>query len=124
VITSDDYRFRVEKQVGESNAPTVATTVRNILASKNRKPSEAAVYLQFATPKLSVDGDSAAVTAFIKRRNVKVIIFDPAYTSLLKGNTKANASNVFALIGNLISISVEYNLGKGVKQLRLGGLGG
>ena len=28
------------------------------------------------------------------------------------------------LIGNLISFRVEYNLGKGGKQLRLGGLGG
>ena len=35
------------------------------------------------------------MTAFIKKRNLKVIIFDPAYTSLLKGNTKASASNVF-----------------------------
>ena len=105
------YRFRVEKQVavgmysGESNAPTVATTVRNICASKNRKPAEAAVYLQFATPKLSDDGDIAAVTAFIKKRNLKVIIFDPAYTSLLKGNTKASASNVFDMGAVLSKIS-------------------
>jgi len=31
-------------------------------------------------------GDLAAIQAFIKRRNLKVIVFDPAYTSLLKGN--------------------------------------
>lgn len=43
------HRFRVEKRVavgmysGESNQPTVATTVRNICASKNREPGEAAV---------------------------------------------------------------------------------
>ena len=105
------YRFRVEKQVavgmysGESNKPTVATTVKNILASKNRKPGEAAVYLQFATPKLSDDGDIAAVTAFIKKRNLKVIIFDPAYTSFFKGNTKASASNVFDMGAVLSKIS-------------------
>ena len=46
VLFLNHYRFRVEKRVavgmysGESNAPTVATTVRNILASKNRKPAE------------------------------------------------------------------------------------
>ena len=105
------HRFRVEKRgavgmySGESNAPTVAMTVRNILASKNRKPGEVAVYLQFATPKLSDDGDIAAVTAFIRKRNLKVIIFDPAYTSLLKGNTKASASNVFDMGAVLSKIS-------------------
>ena len=41
----------------------MATTVRNVCASKNRKPAESAVFLQFATPKLSDDGDLAAVTA-------------------------------------------------------------
>jgi len=66
---------------------------------------ESAVYLQFATPKLSDDGDLAAVTAFIKKRNLKVIIFDPAYTSLLKGNTKASASNVFDMGAVLSKIS-------------------
>ena len=112
------HRFRVEKHVavgmysGESNAPTVATTVRNILASKNRKPGEATVYLQFATPKLSADGDIAAVTAFIKRRNLKVIIFDPAYTSLLKGNAKASASNVFDM-GEVLSKITEACLAAG-----------
>ncbi len=112
------HRFRVEKHVavgmysGESNAPTVATTVRNILASKNRKPAEVQVYLQFATPKLSVDGDIAAVSAFIKRRNLKVIIFDPAYTSLLKGNAKASASNVFDM-GEVLSKITEACLAAG-----------
>jgi hypothetical protein len=112
------HRFRVEKHVavgmysGESNAPTVATTVRNILASKNRKPGEAAVYLQFATPKLSADGDIAAVTAFIKKRGLKVIIFDPAYTSLLKGNSKASASNVFDM-GEVLSKITEACLAAG-----------
>ena len=81
VLFLNHYRFRVEKRVavgmfsGESNQPTVATTVKNILASKNRKPAESAVFLQFATPKLSDDGDLATVTAFIKKRNLKVIIF-------------------------------------------------
>ncbi|MEI8372584.1 MAG: AAA family ATPase [Planctomycetota bacterium] len=111
VMFLNHHRFRVEKRVavgmysGESNQPTVATTVRNILASKNRKPAESAVYLQFATPKLSDDGDIATVTAFIKRQNLKVIIFDPAYTSLLKGNTKASASNVFDMGAVLSKIS-------------------
>ena len=57
------------------------------------------------TPKLSDDGDIATVTAFIKKRNLKVIIFDPAYTSLLKGNTKASASNVFDMGAVLSKIS-------------------
>ena len=116
------YRFRVEKRgavgmySGESNAPTVATTVRNICASKNRKPAEAAVYLQFATPKLSADGDLAAIQAFIKRRNLKVIIFDPAYTSLLKGNAKASASNVFDM-GEVLSKITEACLAAGATPI-------
>ena len=116
------HRFRVEKHVavgmysGESNAPTVAATVRNILASKNRKPSEAAVYLQFATPKLSADGDLAAIRAFIKKRNLKVIIFDPVYTTLLKGNAKASASNVFDM-GAVLSTISEACLAEGATPI-------
>ena len=116
------HRFRVEKRVavgmysGESNQPTVATTVRNICASKNRKPGEPAVYLQFATPKLSDDGDIATVTAFIKKRNLKVIVFDPAYTSLLKGNTKASASNVFDM-GEVLSKITEACLAAGATPI-------
>ena len=78
---------------GESNSPPWPLPSAISWLSKNRKSAESAVYLQFATPKLSDDGDIAAVTAFIRKRNLKVIIFDPAYTSLLKGNTKASASN-------------------------------
>ena len=116
------HRFRVEKHVavgmysGESNAPTVATTVRNILASKNRKSAEATVYLQFATPMLSVDGDLAAIRAFIRKRNLKVIIFDPVYTTLLKGNAKASASNVFDM-GAVLSTISEACLAEGATPI-------
>jgi len=43
---------------------------------------------------------------------LKVIVFDPAYTSLLKGNTKASASNVFDM-GAVLSTITEACLAEG-----------
>ena len=96
------HRFQVRQKVnvgiysGESGAATLQETFRRVCRSKgNRQPRECAIHWCFELPQLSSDADLRRISANIRRHQLRVVIFDPIYLSLLAGNPNASASNLF-----------------------------
>ena len=96
-------RTRVMLLSGESGAATIRETARRIAASHEMALADADVLWGFDLPKLGDSGDVAALKRTIERREVEVVIIDPAYLCMMSGDAEGrSAANLFDM-GSLLS---------------------
>jgi replicative DNA helicase len=89
-------RTRVAVISGESGEATLQETARRICAAKNVKLDRGCdVLWSFDLPRLNRKDDRRELTRFLKTQQVKVVIIDPLYLSLLTGRQGASASNLY-----------------------------
>ncbi len=107
----NDPRFSVPRRLrvgflsGESGEAAIQDTALRICNAKKISLAAARVIWGFALPKLSDHIDMVALREIIEEHRLDVIIIDPVYLCLLKGNMEAQASSMFDMGPLLASVS-------------------
>jgi hypothetical protein len=96
---------------GESGAFTIRETALRIAEAKGINLADAAAYWEFTLPQVGRPGDLDALGEVIQKHELKVCFLDPAYLSLLAGDTEGvSTSNVFhmgPLLGKLTTLGTK-----------------
>lgn len=91
---------------GESGAFTIQETARRIARTMGINLADAQVHWGFTLPQITRSPDLDALTAMIHITHADVTIIDPAYLTLLAGDTRGlQASNVFDMGPLLLQLS-------------------
>ena len=118
----DDPRFSVPRRLrvgflsGESGEAAIQDTALRICKAKKTSLAAARVTWGFTLPKLSDPNDMEALREIIEEHQLEVIIIDPVYLCLLKGNLEAQASSMFDM-GPLLAGVSEVCLDAGCTPL-------
>lgn len=104
---------------GESGKTTLKRRWRTIKATRTKLGDTVApVRIEYKVPALSDAAEIARVVEAIRKHKLTVLIFDPMYLGLLKGNRKVEASNVFAM-GELMQGIIEACVAEGCTPIFL-----
>lgn len=112
-------KFMVLKQCnvgmfsGESGKTTLKRRWRTIKAARSKLGATIPpVRVEYKVPALSVPEEIQRIVAAIREYKLNVLIFDPLYLGLLRGNRKVEPGNVFAM-GELLTGIVEACVAEG-----------
>ena len=101
---------------GESGGATIKETFERVCRVRELKLAECNVYPEFRLPKLGQPKEVQHLASQIRRHGLEIIIIDPIYLSLLAGNTKAKAPNLFDM-GPLLADLTEACLEAGATPI-------
>jgi replicative DNA helicase len=101
---------------GESGGATIKEIFRRVCAVRGTDLQSCNVYPEFRLPKLSQNQELQHLTSQIRHHELKVIIIDPIYLSLLAGNQHAKAANLFDM-GPLLKNITESCLEAGATPI-------
>lgn len=101
---------------GESGGATIKETFERVCRVREVKLAECNVYPEFRLPKLGQPKEVQHLASQIRRLGLGAIIIDPIYLSLLAGNTKAQAFNLFDM-GPLLADLTEACLEAGATPI-------
>jgi hypothetical protein len=112
-------KFTVLKQCnvgmfsGESGKTTLKRRWRTIKAARSKLGATIPpVRVEYKVPALSAPEEIQRIVAAIREYKLNVLIFDPLYLGLLRGNRKVEPGNVFAM-GELLTGIVEACVAEG-----------
>ena len=98
---------------GESGKTTLKRRWRTIKAARSKLGATIPpVRVEYKVPALSAPEEIQRIVAAIREYKLNVLIFDPLYLGLLRGNRKVEPGNVFAM-GELLTGIVEACVAEG-----------
>ncbi len=116
----DVQRTRVGVISGETNKRTLQETYLRVRAARLGPfadgPAKDEIHWGFALPRLGDPGSLAALDAMIREDELKVVILDPLYLSLLSGRPDVQASNLFHM-GPLLAEATRVCLEAGATPI-------
>jgi replicative DNA helicase len=103
--------FRVPKQVrtlvlsGESSRGTIQRHVKLVCQERGVAPKDCALLLGARLPRLSDLGHLARLGAYLRDKQVGVVMIDPMYLCLLQSGVEVSAANLFQVGPLLLEIA-------------------
>jgi replicative DNA helicase len=82
---------------GESGKHTIQETGRRVCKARGIDPARCGVFWDFRLPQLASLGDLTELKRGLSERRAEVVLIDPLYLSLLKGNTEINPGSIYGM---------------------------